>query len=93
MPAGREAEALKRLDIELQYDWLSSIDEPHRDGGFEIGFVSVLEIPLVFGQLMLPKTTVRYIALELTGIGRAVAGLFALGPRHPPSGPIPGRRS
>src|SRR5208282_2603438 len=30
-------------------------------------------------QLMLPKTTVRDIALELTGVGRAMARLFALG--------------
>src|SRR6516225_10935986 len=79
MPAGREAEALKRLDIELQRDRVGSIDESHRDSGFEIGFVRVLEISLVFGQLMLPKTTVRDIPLELTWVGRALAYLFALG--------------
>src|SRR6516162_8084802 len=79
VPAAGEAEALKRLDIELQYDRLGSIDESHRNRGFEISLVGVLEIPLVFGQLMLPKATICDVALELTRIGRPMAGLLTLG--------------
>src|SRR5215813_10704630 len=79
VPASGKAEALKRLDIKLQYDWVGRIDESHRDRGFEIGFVGVLKIPLAFGQLILPKTTVSDIALELTRVGRATACFFALG--------------
>ena len=40
----REAEALQRLDIELQHDRLGAGDQPHRRRGFEIGLVGVLVV-------------------------------------------------
>src|SRR5262249_1163687 len=77
VPTGGEAEALKRLDVELQDSRVDCIDESHRSRSLEICLVRVFEIPLIFGQLILPKTTVRDIALKLVGVGRAPARLFA----------------
>src|ERR1700751_1572687 len=47
MALSGEAKTLQRLDVELQHDGLRPVDQSHRDGGFEVGLVRVLEIELI----------------------------------------------
>ena len=75
----REAEALQRLDIELQDDRLRRGDQPHRRRALEIGLVGVLEIELLGRQLVFPEAAIGDVAVELLRVGCALALRVALG--------------
>ena len=79
MAVGGKAEALQRLDVDLQRDRLRRADQPEGDRLLEVPLVGMLEVAFVRCELVAPETPVLDVALELVGVYRALAFPGAVG--------------
>ncbi len=73
MAASGQAKALQDLAVDLEDDRLGPLDEATLGGVVEIGLVGVLEVTRRRWDLLVPEAVVGDVALELAGVGRALA--------------------
>ena len=76
---GGEAEGLHLLAVKLANDRGVIDDEAHLDGIGQIVAVDVAEVLDAGRQFLAPEALVLDVAVQLIGIGLAVAGLIAVG--------------
>src|SRR5262249_17483362 len=88
-----QAKPLQRLAVDLQHDRIGALDEAEALCGFEVGAIGLLEIPLFRRKLVFQKALVLDVFFKLWWMGSPRPSSRPSLPRHPASGPIPGRRS
>ena len=76
---GGEAEALHLLQVKLADDRLVVDDEAHLDGIGQIVAVDVAEVLDPGRQFLAPEALVLDVAVQLIGVGFAIAGLVSVG--------------